>query len=330
MEKSGNNGTSDAVWRRKSSKTPHFEGSWRIKKRIVQADWKTYHRSGWKKNLHNSVCESDRRGLVDFAGEFSVAKQAELLGINRSTLYYKSRFSLEEYLKINRFIDEIYTAYPFFGYRRITVWLAGHYGIELDPKTVLKHMQEMGIRAIYPRPSLSKSDKENKIYPYLLKDVEILRPNQVWSIDITYIPIRSSFLYLTAIIDWYSRYVISWEIDDTLDIGFVLETCQKALSEAVPEIMNSDQGSHFTSSKYTDLFLDKGCKISMDHCGRAYDNIFIERLWRSVKYENIYPNEYDTPREARTGINDYFKFYNEKRPHQSLNYRTPVEVHFGL
>jgi len=223
-------------------------------------------------------------------------------------------------LKINRFIDEIYTAYPFFGYRRITVWLAGHYGISLDPKTVLKHMQEMGIRAIYPRPSFRKSDKENKIYPYLLKDVEILRPNQVWSIDITYIPIRSSFLYLTAIIDWYSRYVISWEIDDTLDIGFVLETCQKALSEAVPEIMNSDQGSHFTSSKYTDLFLDKGCKISMDHCGRAYDNIFIERLWRSVKYENIYPNEYDTPREARTGINDYFKFYNEKRPHQRLSY----------
>lgn len=216
-------------------------------------------------------------------------------------------------MKINRFIDEIYTAYPFFGYRRITVWLAGHYGIELDPK----HMQEMGIRAIYPRPSL-------------LKDVEILRPNQVWSVDITYIPIRSSFLYLTAIIDWYSRYVISWEIDDTLDIGFVLETCKNALSESSPEIMNSDQGSHFTSPKYTDLFLNKGCKISMDHCGRAYDNIFIERLWRSVKYENIYPNEYDTPREAHTGIKDYFKFYNEKRPHQSLNYLTPAEVHFGL
>ena len=188
----------------------------------------------------------------------------------------------------------------------------------------------MGIQAIYPRPNLSKPDKENKIYPYLLKDVEIVRPNQVWSIDITYIPIRSSFLYLTAIIDWYSRYVISWEIDDTLDISFVLETCQDALSKSVPEIMNSDQGSHFTSSKYTELFLDKGCKISMDHCGRAYDNIFIERLWRSVKYENVYPNEYDTPRKARIGIRDYFKFYNEKRPHQNLNYLTPAAVHFGL
>ena len=167
-------------------------------------------------------------------------KKTTITGL--STLYYKSRFSLEEYLKINRFIDEIYTAYPFFGYRRIKVWLAGHYGISLDPKTVLKHMQEMGIRAIYPRPSLSRTDKENKIYPYLLKDVEILRSNQVWSIDITYIPIRSSFLYLPAIIDWYSRYVISWEIDDTLDIGFVLETCQNALSEFSPEIMNSEQG----------------------------------------------------------------------------------------
>ena len=233
-------------------------------------------------------------------------------------------------MKINRFIDEIYTTYPFFGYRRITVWLANHYGISLDPKTILKHMREMGIRAIYPRPNLSKPDKENKIYPYLLKDIEIVRPNQVWSIDITYIPIRSSFLYLTAIIDWYSRYVISWEIDDTLDIGFVLETCQNALSKSVPEIMNSDQGSHFTSSRYTDLLLNKGCKISMDHCSRAYDNIFIERLWRSVKYENVYPNEYDTPREARIGIRDYFKFYNEKRPHQSLNYLTPAHVHFEL
>ena len=257
-------------------------------------------------------------------------RQAELLGINRSTLYYKPKFPSEEYLKINRFIDEIYTEYPFFGYRRIAVWLATHYGIELDPKTVLKHMREMGIQAIYPRPNLSKSDRENKVYPYLLKDVEIVRPNQVWSIDITYIPIRSSFLYLTAIIDWYSRYVISWEIDDTLDIDFVLETCQKALSKAVPEIMNSDQGSHFTSSKYTSLFSDKGSKISMDHCGRAYDNIFIERLWRSVKYENVYPNEYNTPRDARIGIRDYFNFYNEKRPHQSLDYCTPAQVHFGL
>ena len=191
-------------------------------------------------------------------------------------------------------------------------------------------MREMGIEAVYPRPNLSKSDKLNPIYPYLLNDVEIVQPNQVWSIDITYIPIRSSFLYLTAIIDWYSRYVISWEIDDTLEIDFVIETCKKALITGVPQIMNSDQGSHFTSPKYTSLFLERGSQISMDHRGRAFDNIFIERLWRSLKYENVYPNEYLSPREARIGINDYFKFYNNARPHQSLDYHTPQEVHFAL
>ena len=272
-----------------------------------------------------------RRQLVDFSHrQISVARQAELLSVNRSTLYYKPVSSPQETLKLNRLIDKIYTQYPMFGYRRITAWLARDYGIFLNPKTVLKHMREMGIEAVYPRPNLSKSDKLNPIYPYLLNDVEIVQPNQVWSIDITYIPIRSSFLYLTAIIDWYSRYVISWEIDDTLEIDFVIETCKKALITGVPQIMNSDQGSHFTSPKYTSLFLERGSQISMDHRGRAFDNIFIERLWRSLKYENVYPNEYLSPREARIGINDYFKFYNNARPHQSLDYHTPQEVHFAL
>ena len=244
-----------------------------------------------------------RRQLVDFSHrQISVARQAELLSVNRSTLYYKPVSSPQETLKLNRLIDKIYTQYPMFGYRRITAWLARDYGIFLNPKTVLKHMREMGIEAVYPRPNLSKSDKLNPIYPYLLNDVEIVQPNQVWSIDITYIPIRSSFLYLTAIIDWYSRYVISWEIDDTLEIDFVIETCKKALITGVPQIMNSDQGSHFTSPKYTSLFLERGSQISMDHRGRAFDNIFIERLWRSLKYENVYPNEYLSPREARIGI----------------------------
>lgn len=272
-----------------------------------------------------------RRQLVDFSHrQISVARQAELLSVNRSTLYYKPVSSPQETLKLNRLIDKIYIQYPMFGYRCITAWLARDYGIFLNPKTVLKHMREMGIEAVYPRPNLSKSDKLNPIYPYLLNDVEIVQPNQVWSIDITYIPIRSSFLYLTAIIDWYSRYVISWEIDDTLEIDFVIETCKKALITGVPQIMNSDQGSHFTSPKYTSLFLERGSQISMDHRGRAFDNIFIERLWRSLKYENVYPNEYLSPREARIGINDYFKFYNNARPHQSLDYHTPQEVHFGL
>lgn len=283
--------------------------------------------SGLKKNLELST--EEKRQLIDFDSELSIKEQAELLGINRSSLYYKSIKPLEENLRIKRFIDEIYTAYPMFGYRRIAVWLDNHYSIRLNPKTVLKHMQEMGIQAVYPRPRLSNPNKENPVYPYLLKNLEIVRPNQVWSIDITYIPIRSSFLYLTAIIDWYSRYVISWAIDDTLDIGFVLDTCQNALQTAEPEIMNSDQGSHFTSPKYIELFTSRGVKISMDHRGRAFDNIFIERLWRSVKYENVYPREYDTPKEARVGIKEYFQFYNQLRPHQSLKYHTPKEVHFS-
>lgn len=189
-------------------------------------------------------------------------------------------------------------------------------------------MQQMGIQAIYPRQNTSRTNPQNPIYPYLLKGLSIEHPDQVWSIDITYIPIRSSWLYLTAIIDWYSRYVIAWMLDDTMDIEFVLETSRKALQIGTPTIMNSDQGSHFTSPRYTNIFIDAGCKISMDHRGRAYDNIFIERLWRTVKYENVYPKEYESPRQARTGINEYIRYYNEKRLHQSLNYNTPEEIYF--
>ena len=226
-------------------------------------------------------------------------------------------------------IDKIYTSHPEFGYRRIWAWLERNDGIHLNPKTVLRHMREMGIQAIYPRQDTSKPNPLHPVYPYLLEGVNIDHPNHVWSIDITYIPIRTSWLYLVAILDWYSRYVVSWMLDDTLDIGFVLEACRNALGSAVPEIMNSDQGSHFTSPKYTGLFLDAGSRISMDHRGRAYDNIFIERLWRSVKYENVYPRGYDTPREARIGIHEYLRFYNEKRPHQSLGYLSPKEVYFA-
>lgn len=226
-------------------------------------------------------------------------------------------------------IDKLYTAHPEFGYRRITAWLGRYEGICINHKAVLRHMREMGIQAVYPRQDTSRPNLANKVYPYLLKGLGIGRPNQVWSIDITYIPIRSSWLYLTAIIDWYSRFVLSWAIDDTLDISFVLEAGHKALRTASPEIMNSDQGSHFTSPKYTSIFLDAGARISMDHRGRAYDNIFIERLWRTLKYENIYPHEYSCPRDARIGINEYLRYYNQKRLHQSLEYHTPEEVYYG-
>jgi len=186
----------------------------------------------------------------------------------------------------------------------------------------------MGLRAIYPKPNLSKANKENKVYPYLLKGVEVRRPNQVWGTDITYIPIIGSFMYLTVVMDWYSRYVLSWALSDNLEIGFVLEACRTALKFGTPEIMNSDQGSHYTSPKYTELFLAAGAAISMDHRGRCFDNIFVERLWRSVKYEMVYISEFNNPRELRAGLRLYFEYYNNERHHQSLGYRTPADFYY--
>ncbi len=250
-----------------------------------------------------------------------------MLDLNRSGLYYRPVPPSEESLKIKAYIDKIYTAHPFFGYRRICHFLNKDFGLCINHKAVLNHMREMGIQAIYPRQNTSKPEPGNIVYPYLLKDLNIDHPNQVWSIDITYIPIKTDWLYLVAIIDWFSRYVISWEISDTLEIDFVLKASRKALNIATPEIMNSDQGSHFTSPKYTQLFIHKGVSISMDHRGRAYDNIFIERLWRSVKYEDVYLHEYSTPRDARIGINRYLSFYNTERPHSSLDYYTPISIY---
>ena len=262
--------------------------------------------------------------------EMPLTVQAKLLGINRTSLYYKHQPPTEADLRIKAVIDRVYTKHPEFGYRRISVWLKKHEGMVVNEKAVLRHMREMGIQAVYPRQNTSRPNPANKVYPYLLSGLEITKPNQVWSIDITYIPIRRSWLYLTAILDWYSRYVVAWMMDDTLEIGFVLETCKNALAMAVPGIMNSDQGSHFTSPKYTELFLNAGSQISMDHRGRAFDNIFIERLWRTVKYEDVYLRSYETPREARSGIGQYLAYYNIERPHQSLGYRTPAEVYRNL
>lgn len=280
--------------------------------------------------MASELCTSQRRLLIDFEGtELPVSKQAELLGLNRTSLYYTPVPPRKEDLDIKMRIDKIYTAHPEFGYRRICAWLNHYENIPINHKAVYRHMREMGIQAVYPRQDTSRPEPANTIYPYLLKGLHIDHPNHVWSIDITYVPIRSSWLYLAAIIDWYSRYVLDWQIDDTLDIGFVLEASRNALKIAVPEIMNSDQGSHFTSPRYTEIFLGAGSRISMDHRGRAYDNIFIERLWRTVKYENIYPQEYDSPREARMGIHQYLRYYNQERLHQSLGYRTPEEIYYG-
>ena len=268
------------------------------------------------------MVESNLRGIP-------VSAQANLLDINRTSLYYKPKAPSSEDIAAKAAIDRVHTRYPAFGYRKITAWLRTKEGMLINHKRTLKHMQEMGIQALYPRPNTSQPDPANKVYPYLLSGLAITRPDQVWSIDITYIPIRKSWLYLVAILDWYTRYVVEWMIDDTLEIGFVLATCERALSTSVPVIMNSDQGSHFTSPKYTKLFLDKGAQISMDHRGRCYDNIFIERLWRTVKYEDVYPKQYDTPKETRIGIRDYMNHYNRERPHQSLGYLTPYEVYLN-
>ena len=234
-----------------------------------------------------------------------------------------------EELIIKNKIDELYTKWPFYGYRRITQQLQKREGLEVNHKRVLRYMREMGICAIYPGPNLSKRNKQHHIYPYLLKGLEITRVNQVWGIDITYIRLKHSWMYLVAIIDWFSRYVISQEMSQTLEISFVLKAVKTALEIGNPEILNSDHGSHFTSPQYTKMLLENNIKISMDGKGRALDNIFTERLWRTVKYENVYINEYETPKSARIGISNYLAFYNEERPHQSLGYCTPAEIYYG-
>lgn len=254
--------------------------------------------------------------------------QCELLSLNRSGLYYVPRGNDERDLLIKRRIDEVYTACPFYGIRKITAQLHED-GLLVNHKAVARHMQEMGLRAVAPGPNLSKRNQQHAVYPYLLKGLKIERPNQVWGVDITYIRLRAGWMYLFAVLDWYSRYVVSWELDLTLDIGFVLSAMQTALATATPTICNSDQGSHFTSQHYTDLLREAQVQISMDGKGRALDNIFTERLWRTVKYEEVYLNDYASPREARGGIGEYFSFYNSRRLHQALDYQTPQSVYFA-
>jgi putative transposase len=260
---------------------------------------------------------------------FPLATQAWILSLNRTSLYYKPVPPGENAALIRKEIDKIYMAHPEFGYRRITDWLNIYRNISINHKAVYGHMRAMGIQAIYPRQDTSKPDKSHKIYPYLLKGVDINHPNHVWSIDITYIPLKKTWLYLVAIIDWFSRYIVAWRLDDNMEIGFVLDACREALEKGTPEIMNGDQGSQFTSPQYTSLFLEAGSQISMDHRGRAYDNIYIERLWRTVKYENVYLKDYESPREARIGIREYLDYYNRVRLHQSLKARTPEAVYLG-
>lgn len=260
------------------------------------------------------------------SAELPLVVQTELLGLCRSSLYYEPVGPSAREIAIKHRIDELYTKHPIYGSRRMTAVL-GREGWSVSRPTVQGYMREIGLAGVAPGPNTSRPSPEHKVFPYLLRNLEISRPNQVWGIDITYIRLRAGWMFLVAILDWFSRFVVDWELDQTLESAFVLQAVDRTLALAQPEIWNSDQGSHFTSPKYTQRLLDAQIQISMDGRGRALDNVFTERLWRSVKYEEVYLNDYASPREARQGIGNYLIFYNYERPHQSLDYLTPAEVY---
>jgi putative transposase len=247
--------------------------------------------------------------------------------LNRTSLYYTAVAPAPEEVTLKHRIDAIYTDRPYYGVRRITAQLRRE-GIRVNHKAVARHMHEMGLAGLCPGPNLSKRAQQAAIYPYLLRNVTAERPNHIWGIDITYVRLRTSWMYLVAVLDWFSRYIVSWELDQSLAQPFVMAAVHRALAQATPAIWNSDQGSHFTSPLYTSVLVAAGVQISMDGKGRALDNIFVERLWRSVKYEEIYLHDYASPREARTSLTQYLWDYNHTRPHQALAYRTPAEVYY--
>jgi len=269
-----------------------------------------------------------RREVVDRSHpSLSMVRQCRLLDISRSGLYYQPKGISEEDLVHMKLIDRQYLATPFYGARKIAAWLKSQ-GQLVNRKRVRRLMCLMGLKAIYRRPRTSKPAPGHKIYPYLLGGMKITRPNQVWAADITYIPMARGFLYLVAIIDWYSRYVLSWRLSNTLEADFCVEALEEALGKGRPDIFNTDQGAQFTSEVFTGLLEQHGVKISMDGKGSYNDNLFIERLWRTVKYEEVYLKAYQNGRDARISLGNYFRFYNTERPHQSHGYRTPAEVYY--
>lgn len=260
--------------------------------------------------------------------ELSLTVQADLLSISRRSLYYEPTPPSQEEIAVKHRIDELYTEMPYYGSRRMTAQLQQE-GYDINRKAVQRHMRDMGIAGISPGPNLSRRAHQAAVQPYLLRHLTPSYPNQVWATDITYIRLARGWLYLVAVIDWFSRYIVSWALSDTLELGFVLEAVDTALGQATPEIWNSDQGSHFTSTAYQERLRVAGVRISMDGKGRALDNIIMERFWRSLKYEEVYLTDYGTPREARRGISVYIERYNDTRLHQSLDYRTPLAVYRG-
>ena len=280
---------------------------------------------GSKKKLPSSRAER-RRWIEAGDADLSVAEQCRLLGLPRSTYYHAGLGESAENLHLMRLIDEQYLHTPFSGSRGLTQWLMRQ-GYTVNRKRVRRLMKVMGLEAIYPRPRTSDPCPEHRIYPYLLRNLAIERPDHVWSTDITYVPLRQGFMYLVAVLDWHSRYVLSWELSNTLDSAFCVSALEAALAHGRPEIFNTDQGSQFTSQAFTGVLEAAGIAISMDGRGRALDNVFIERLWRTVKYENIYLRGYETAAELERGLTAYFEFYRYQRLHMALDYQTPWEVY---
>lgn len=286
----------------------------------VELDW-------LKKNLDLSI-DAKRELIEPDHPRISMARQCELLGLPRSTYYYQSHGESPENLRLMRLLDEQYTDTPYYGIRRMTAWLRSQ-GYEVNHKRVARLLRTMGLEAIYPKPRTSQPHPEHRVYPYLLRGMPITRVNQVWSTDITYIRLHSGFIYLVAVMDWFSRYVLSWAVSIMMDVGFCLEALEQALEVTNPEIFNTDQGAQFTSLDFTGRLETAGIQISMDGRGRALDNVFVERLWRTVKYEEVYLHDYGTPREATQRLAMYFVRYNEHRQHSSLGYQTPAAVYLN-
>lgn len=280
---------------------------------------------GSKKNLPFSA--QVKRTFVEADNKkISVVRQCQLLGINRSTIYYRQRAESDEDLELMRLLDAQYTETPFYGYRRMTVYLQ-NLGYRVNHKRIIRLMRKLGLEAIYPKPNLSKPHKEHLKFPYLLRGIEIEHSNKVWATDITYIRLKGGFIYLLAIMDWHSRFVIDFEVSNSLESTVFIETLKRAVEKGPPEIFNSDQGSQFTAIEWLKVLTEKGVQISMDGRGRCFDNIFVERLWRTVKQEEVYLKEYEDVWEAEESLRKYFDFYNFNRPHQSLGYKTPFEVY---
>ena len=270
---------------------------------------------------------AERRALIEAPHpELSVHRQCQLLGLARSSWYYRPVAPDPLTLELMNAIDRIYTKHPIYGVRRICAALRRD-GYPVNPKRVHRLMKAMGLQAIFPRRHRTPPDPAHRVYPYLLRGLTVDRPDQVWCSDITYLPLSSGFVYLVAVMDWFSRYVLAWRISNTLDAAFCVEALEEALGQGRPEIFNTDQGAQFTSAAFTGRVEAAGARVSMDGRGRVLDNIFIERLWRSLKYEDVYLKDYATVPQLIEGVAAYFRFYNLERPHQAFDYETPSHVY---